>query len=67
VNLARAENGVVAAVEAALLDHKVLFFRSQDISQDDQVAFAQRLGELTGGHPTLPSPEGQQFILGLDS
>ncbi len=67
VNLARAENGVVAAIQAALLDHKVLFFRGQDISQDDQVVFAQRLGELTGGHPTLPSPEGQQFILELDS
>jgi alkyl sulfatase len=67
VDLAGAENGVVAAIQAALLDHKVLFFRDQDISQDDQVAFAQRLGELTGGHPTLPSPEGQQFILELDS
>jgi alpha-ketoglutarate-dependent taurine dioxygenase len=32
--LARAENGVAAAIQAALLDHKVLFFRGQDISQE---------------------------------
>jgi alpha-ketoglutarate-dependent sulfate ester dioxygenase len=67
VNLARVDDAAVAAMQAALLDHKVLFFRDQDITQDDQIAFAQRLGELTGGHPTLPSPEGQQFVLELDS
>ncbi len=67
VNLARVDDGAVAAIQAALLDHKVLFFRDQDIAQDDQIAFARRLGELTGGHPTLPSPSGQQFILELDS
>jgi alpha-ketoglutarate-dependent sulfate ester dioxygenase len=67
VDLANVDDGGVAAVQAALLDHKVLFFRDQDINQDDQIAFAQRLGELTGGHPTLPSPEGKQYVLELDS
>ena len=67
VNLSRVDDDVVAAIQAALLDHKVLFFRDQDITQDDQISFARRLGELTGGHPTLPSPEGQQFVLELDS
>jgi len=67
VNLARVDNGAVAAIQAALLDHKVLFFRDQDITQDDQIGFAHRLGELTGGHPTLPSPAGQEFVLELDS
>ncbi len=67
LSLGRVDDGTVSAIQAALLDHKVLFFRDQDISQKDQIAFAKRLGELTGGHPTLPSPEGQQFILELDS
>ena len=67
VNLAHVDDGSVSAIQAALLDHKVLFFRNQEITQAEQIAFAKRLGELTGGHPTLPSPEGQQFILELDS
>jgi alpha-ketoglutarate-dependent taurine dioxygenase len=67
VDLAQVDNGKVAAIQAALLDHKVLFFRDQDLSQDDQIAFAKRLGELTGGHPTIPSPEGQELVLELDS
>jgi alpha-ketoglutarate-dependent sulfate ester dioxygenase len=67
VDLAQVDNGKVAAIRAALLDHKVLFFREQDLTQDEQIAFAKRLGELTGGHPTIPSPEGQQFVLELDS
>jgi alpha-ketoglutarate-dependent sulfate ester dioxygenase len=67
VNLATVGDGAVAAIQAALLDHKVLFLRDQDITQDDQIGFAHRLGELTGGHPTLPSPDGKPFILELDS
>ena len=67
VDLVQLDNGKVSAIQAALLDHKVLFFRDQDLSQDDQIAFAKRLGELTGGHPTIPSPEGQEFVLELDS
>jgi alpha-ketoglutarate-dependent sulfate ester dioxygenase len=67
IDLSQVDDGAVAAIQAALVDHKVLFFRDQDITQGDQIAFARRLGELTGGHPTLPSPDGQQFILELDS
>jgi taurine dioxygenase len=50
-----------------LLTHKVVFFRHQTFGPHDQVAFARRLGELTGGHPTLPSGPGKQNILELDS
>jgi taurine dioxygenase len=42
-------------IYAALLRHRVLFLRDQDISQRDHVAFASRMGELEG-HPLLPSP-----------
>lgn len=36
---------------ALLLKHKVLFFRDQDISRDQQLAFAQNFGELYA-HPS---------------
>ena len=42
------------AVKEALLAHKVLFLRDQDISRADHVAFAHRFGELED-HPVLGS------------
>ena len=35
-----------AGVRAAFLEHGVLVFRDQEISEDQQVAFSERLGEL---------------------
>jgi alpha-ketoglutarate-dependent taurine dioxygenase len=44
----------VAEVRAALLEHKVLFFRGQHHLDDDgQIAFAELLGPLTTAHPTV--------------
>ena len=40
-----------ADLKALLLRHKVLFFRDQEISRDQQVAFALNFGELYA-HPT---------------
>lgn len=42
-----------AAIEAALLEHLVLFFPDQDLSPDDHRAFAQRFGEAEI-HPFIP-------------
>ena len=54
------------AINAALLRHKVLFFRGQQHLDDaSQEAFAQRFGE-TVAHPTVPSVEGGS-LLELDS
>ena len=36
----------IAAIRQALLDHKVLFFRDQDITTDQHLAFGRRFGEL---------------------
>ena len=47
--------------------HKVVFLRDQHLDYDSQVAFAQRLGSLTLGHPTLASPPGQPFLEEIDS
>jgi len=56
VNLADAvhDDGLFAAIKAALLRHKVLFLRDQDISRADHVAFARRFGELED-HPVAGS------------
>ena len=44
----------VADIRAALLHHKVVFFRDQHITADQQIAFGRRFGEVTPAHPTLP-------------
>src|SRR3569833_1880767 len=55
----------VAAINDALLKHKVIFFRDQhDLDDDGQLAFASRLGTPTTAHPTLS--EGQT-VLPIDS
>jgi alpha-ketoglutarate-dependent sulfate ester dioxygenase len=57
----------VAQVRQALLRHKVVFLRDQHLDYARQVAFAERLGPLTLGHPTLASPPGQPFLEEIDS
>jgi alpha-ketoglutarate-dependent taurine dioxygenase len=48
------DSATVAQVRAALLEHKVVFFRGQHHLDDDaQIAFAERLGPLTTAHPTV--------------
>jgi alpha-ketoglutarate-dependent sulfate ester dioxygenase len=44
----------VAAINDALLEHKVIFIRDQhDLDDDGQLAFASKLGTPTTAHPTL--------------
>jgi len=40
------DDDTIARIRQALLDHKVLFFRDQDITTDQHLAFARRFGEL---------------------
>ncbi len=56
VNLADAvhDDGLFAQIKVALLQHKVLFLRNQDISRADHVAFASRFGKLEN-HPVAGS------------
>jgi len=51
---AATNDDLFGAIKAALLEHKVLFLRDQDISKADHVAFASRFGELET-HPVLGS------------
>jgi alkyl sulfatase len=55
----------VAAINDALLRHKVIFFRDQhDLDDDGQLAFASKLGTPTTAHPTLSEGE---TVLPIDS
>ncbi|AJZ62132.1 taurine catabolism dioxygenase TauD, TfdA family protein [Paraburkholderia fungorum] len=56
VNLADAidDDGLFAEIRAALLKHRVLFLRDQNISRAGHVAFARRFGELED-HPVAGS------------
>lgn len=56
----------VAAIRAALVRHKVIFFRDQDLDDRRQEDFAALLGEPVA-HPTVPVAEGSRFLLELDS
>jgi taurine dioxygenase len=60
-------HAAVAAIEAALSKHKVIFFRNQGHLDDaEQERFAARLGVLIA-HPTTPTRAGSAAILELDS
>ncbi|NWG52519.1 MAG: TauD/TfdA family dioxygenase [Hydrogenophilaceae bacterium] len=56
---------LVAALRAALLKHKVLFFRDQDISYEDHVRFGRYFGELEG-HPVTATVPGFPEILHIE-
>ena len=56
----------IDAIQAALVQHKVIFFRGQDHLDDvGQEAFAQLLGEPIA-HPTVPVVDGTSYLLQLD-
>jgi alpha-ketoglutarate-dependent sulfate ester dioxygenase len=67
LDLRSATDEDIAAVRSALLAHRVVFIRGQDLSAREQITFARRLGPLTQGHPTLPVVDGEELILDLDS
>jgi taurine dioxygenase len=56
VNLGAASRdpGLVAEIRALLLKHRVLFFRDQDMTRAEHVAFARHFGELED-HPVAGS------------
>jgi alpha-ketoglutarate-dependent taurine dioxygenase len=57
----------IAAINATLLRHKVIFFRGQGhLTDEAQERFAQRFGSLVA-HPTQGPLQGTSAILELDS
>ena len=57
----------VAAVRAALNEHKALVFRGVDLDDEGQQRFAGYFGELTAAHPTVPAVDGEPNVLPVDS
>jgi taurine dioxygenase len=59
------EPAVVAENRATLLQWKVVFFRDQDLTQEQHIAFGRQFGEVTPAHPTLPAmfPEHPEILL----
>jgi alpha-ketoglutarate-dependent taurine dioxygenase len=45
---------VVAEIRATLLRWKVVFFRDQDLTQEQHLAFGRQFADVMPGHPTLP-------------
>ncbi|MCW2757361.1 MAG: alpha-ketoglutarate-dependent taurine dioxygenase [Nocardioidaceae bacterium] len=68
VDLTTLADDQVAAIRQALVEHKVLFFRGQDLDDGAQVDLGRRLGELTAGHPVATSTEVEHpEIYNIDS
>src|SRR5271154_3071789 len=59
-----------SAVRKALLDHKVLVFREQQIDDEQQIAFSRSFGRVTPAHPIrnglVDAPEIMENILSRD-
>ena len=62
------ETDVFDEIQAAFLEHQVIFFRDQDVSRDEHKAFGRRFGELHV-HPVLQplKDEGHPEIVVLES
>ncbi|MEV4614483.1 TauD/TfdA family dioxygenase [Kitasatospora sp. NPDC049258] len=60
------DDATVGALNDALLAHKALFFRGQELDDQGQVRFAGRFGALTTAHPTVPSLVGNPNVLPVD-
>jgi len=62
LGVASRDAGLVAEIRALLLAHRVLFFRDQDITRAEHVAFARHFGDLED-HPVAGSdPENPGLV-----
>lgn len=58
-------DAAIAAVRQALLDWKVIFFRDQDITRAQHIAFARRFGDLEI-HPATPKNQPDPEVLRIE-
>ncbi len=56
------DDSLYAEIKALLLKHRVLFFRDQDITRADHVAFAKRFGDLED-HPVANTVAGYPGLI----
>ena len=58
------DSSTLAALREALLEYKVLFFRDQDITTEEHLAFAGQFGKLEV-HPFAPHKDGFPEVLAI--
>ncbi|MCK9924673.1 TauD/TfdA family dioxygenase [Frankia sp. AgPm24] len=56
----------IAAIRAAWLHYKVVFFPGQDLTPSEHLAFARRFGAPTEGHPVIPGLADQPEVFEID-
>jgi len=61
------DQSTVAAIRAALNEHKALVFTEIDLDDAGQERFASQFGPLTSAHPTVPAVQGAPNVLPVDS
>jgi len=61
------DDATVRAVRAALLEHKVVWFKGQALDAASLTAVATLFGSPTEAHPVEPALEGHPEVLPLDS
>ena len=64
---ARLDAEVIDEIYRALIEHLVVFFRGQDITPVQHIAFARGFGELQPPHPIMASVEGFKDIMVLEN
>ena len=59
------DDSTISAIRAALLRWKVVFFRDQELTRDEHVAFGRGFGSVISGHPTLAPrfPEHPEIVM----
>jgi taurine dioxygenase len=66
IDLRSLSDAEVAAIRAAWLEHKVVFFPDQHLEPAEHLAFAARLGEPTEGHPIIPGLAEHPEVFEID-
>lgn len=59
-------DSVFGQIHEAFLEYKVLFFRDQCVTDEQQLAFAGRFGPLTHKHPMMRTVDGAPQVIPVD-
>jgi taurine dioxygenase len=57
---------IVGEIRQALNTHHVIFFRDQELTDDQQADFARQFGVVTEGHPVLDAVTEHPEVLAID-
>ena len=62
IDLKSVSSDQIEMIRAALLQHQVVFFRDQDLSPEEHIAFARNFGDLEI-HPATPKGQPNPEVL----